>query len=118
MLIYPGFTALDLIGLRYAFASMIGAEVKLVARTLAPVRSDTGVVFTPDSAFADAPENLDILFAPGGLRGTLDAMADAETIAFLKDRAREPNLSPASAPDRWCRALPACSTGIGQRRTG
>jgi cyclohexyl-isocyanide hydratase len=92
MLIYPGFTALDLIGPQYAFASMVGADVKLVAKSLAPVRSDTGVVFIPDATLSDVPEDLDILFTPGGLRGTLDAMGDAETIAFMKSRGNRAKL--------------------------
>jgi putative intracellular protease/amidase len=85
MLIYPGFTALDLIGPQYAFGSMVGATVRLVSKSREPVKSDTGVVMLPDLTFAEAPKDVDILFAPGGLRGTLDAMADRETIAFLKD---------------------------------
>jgi putative intracellular protease/amidase len=86
MLVYPGMTALDLIGPQYAFASIMGAEVSLVAKTTAPVRTDTGVTLVPDRTFQQCPAQLDILFIPGGSRGTVAAMNDPETVAFVKDR--------------------------------
>jgi putative intracellular protease/amidase len=41
MLLYPGFTALDLVGPQYFFACMLGATVHLVTTEpdLAPVKS-------------------------------------------------------------------------------
>jgi putative intracellular protease/amidase len=86
LLAYPGMTALDLVGPHYMFTSLMGATTKLVARTAAPVRSDTGLVLTPDLTFATCPAEVDIICVPGGTTGTLLAMEDAETIAFLKDR--------------------------------
>jgi putative intracellular protease/amidase len=86
MLAYPGMTALDLIGPQYAFASIMGAEVSLVAKSSAPLRTDTGVTLMPDLTFQQCPAQLDILFVPGGSRGTVAAMNDPETVAFIKDR--------------------------------
>jgi putative intracellular protease/amidase len=86
MLIYPKLTALDLIGPQYMFAGLMGAKVHLVAKTLAPVTSDTGVTITPTCTFADCPADLTVLFAPGGTEGTFAAMRDAETRAFMADR--------------------------------
>jgi len=86
LLAYPGMTALDLIGPHYMFTSLMGATTRLVARTADPVRSDTGLVLTPDLTFASCPAEIDIICVPGGTTGTLQAMEDAETIAFLKDR--------------------------------
>jgi putative intracellular protease/amidase len=86
MLVYPGMTALDLIGPQYMFASLMGARVHLVAKTLAPVVCDTGVTITPGATFADCPRDLTVLFAPGGTSGTLAALADGETRAFMADR--------------------------------
>ena len=86
MLVYPRMTALDLIGPQYMFASLMGARVHLVAKSLTPVTSDTGVTITPTKTFADCPRDLAVLFAPGGTDGTLAAMADAETRAFMADR--------------------------------
>ncbi len=86
MLVYPGLTALDLVGPQYMFAALDGCRVHLVGRTLAPVTSDTGLVLTPTLDFASCPSDLAILFAPGGTDGTLAAMRDADTLAFLADR--------------------------------
>jgi putative intracellular protease/amidase len=86
MLVYPQMTALDLIGPQYLFASLMGATVHLVGKSLAPVTSDTGVTVTPTATFEDCPRDLTVLFTPGGTNGTLAAMQDAETLAFMADR--------------------------------
>lgn len=86
LLAYPGFTALDLVGPQYMLAGLMGAKLQLAAATLEPVRSDTGLVFLPDVRFEDSFERPDILFVPGGAQGTLDAMRDARTVDFLRQR--------------------------------
>lgn len=86
MLVYPRMTALDLMGPQHMFASLDGARVHLVAKTADPVTSDLGVTIVPTTTFADCPQDLTILFTPGGTDGTLAAMADAETRAFMADR--------------------------------
>jgi cyclohexyl-isocyanide hydratase len=86
MVVYPEFTALDMVGPQYMFASLMGAKVHIVAKTIAPVRSDTGLVFTPSMTFEDVPNDLDILFVPGGTTGTLAAIQDDVTLKFLADR--------------------------------
>lgn len=88
MLLYPGFTALDLVGPQFFFASMLGATVHLVTNQsdLTPVRSDLGLAITPTVTMADCPADLTVLFVPGGSNGTFDAMEDAATLTFLADR--------------------------------
>ena len=86
MLIYPGFTALDLIGPHFMFGSLMGAEVLLVAKSPDPVTSDTGVTITPTATFDTCPSDLTVLFTPGGTDGTLAAAADPGTRAFMADR--------------------------------
>ena len=85
MLVYPQMTALDLIGPQYMFASLMGAKVHLVAKRRELVMCDTGVGIMPTKTFDDCPKDLTVLFAPGGTAGTLAAMADAETRAFMAD---------------------------------
>jgi putative intracellular protease/amidase len=89
MLIYPGFTALDLVGPHYFFACMFGAQVHLVTTqpSLAPVASDLGLAISPTATLADTPANLDVLFVPGGTTGTIDVMRSETTMAWVKDRA-------------------------------
>lgn len=88
MLLYPGFTALDLVGPHYFFASMMGAKVELVSNqsTLDPVKSDLGLAIAPTARLGDAFETPTVIFAPGGGAGTLDAMEHAATVEYLRDR--------------------------------
>lgn len=88
-LIYPGFTALDMVGPHYMFASLMGAKIDIVAKTLDPVRSDTGLVFAPSTRFEDAVADYDILCVPGGTQGTLAAIRDDATIAYVRDIGRK-----------------------------
>ena len=83
-LIYPGFTALDMVGPHYMLSNLMGAKTHVVARTRELVKSDTGLVFQPSADFSECPETLDILCVPGGSDGTIGAIRDASTIAFLK----------------------------------
>jgi putative intracellular protease/amidase len=85
-LIYPGMTALDMVGPHYMLTNLLGAKTHIVAKTREPVKSDTGLVFLPDTDFASCPANLDILCVPGGTTGTVEAMKDDATLRFLKDR--------------------------------
>ncbi|GLS16710.1 DJ-1/PfpI family protein [Hydrogenophaga electricum] len=86
MLLYPGMTALDFVGPQHMFAGLMGATVHQVAKTLAPVESDTQLVFSPTVTLDQCPRDLDILFVPGGGAGTVAAMQDAQTLAFLAER--------------------------------
>ncbi|MBX7481688.1 DJ-1/PfpI family protein [Qipengyuania qiaonensis] len=83
MLAYPGMTALDLAGPQYMFASLAGAKVLIAAKTLDPVVTDTRLSILPDITLDEVPSAPTILFVPGGISGTLKAMEDEETIAFL-----------------------------------
>ena len=85
-LIYPQFTALDMVGPHHMLTSLMGAKVHLVAKTRAPVQSDTGLSVLPSMTFDECPRELDIICVPGGSSGTLAAMADEATMLFLKDR--------------------------------
>jgi putative intracellular protease/amidase len=86
MLLYPGFTALDLVGPQYMLANLMGAKVHLVAKTMAPVMSDTGLAIAPTITLARVPRDLDILFVPGGGTGTLNAMKDRVLVKWLAER--------------------------------
>ncbi len=86
MLLYPGMTALDFVGPQHMFSSLMGAKVHHVARTMAPVVSDSRLAILPTVTLARCPRDLDILFVPGGGAGTVAAMQDAQILAFLADR--------------------------------
>lgn len=86
LLAYQNMTALDLIGPHHMLSMVPGVKVHLVARTREPITSDFGLVITPSTSFDECPADLEVLFVPGGTRGTLAAMEDEATLAFLRDR--------------------------------
>jgi len=83
MLLFPGLTLLDLIGPQTVFSWF--ADIHLVWKTRDPVISDTGIGIRPSATFADCPQDLDLLFVPGGM-GQPALMEDREVLAFLADR--------------------------------
>jgi cyclohexyl-isocyanide hydratase len=83
MLIYPGMTLLDLSGPQAALG--MHGKTHLVWKTMEPVPTDSGISLLPTATFADCPDDLDVLFVPGGF-GTNEAMVDAEVLRFLADR--------------------------------
>ena len=87
MLVYPRFTALDLIGPQHVF-SLLGPEFKsrLVWKDTKEVVSDTGVPVRPTLAFKDCVDSPAVLFIPGGTDGTLAAMEDKEVREFVASR--------------------------------
>ncbi|OJH41490.1 DJ-1/PfpI family protein [Cystobacter ferrugineus] len=85
MLLYPDFTLLDLTGPQ-AVLGFINGKTHLLWKTLDTVTSDSGVGIQPSATFGDCPDDLDILFVPGGF-GTARAMEDPEILRFLADRA-------------------------------
>ncbi|WP_299771775.1 DJ-1/PfpI family protein [uncultured Tateyamaria sp.] len=86
MLAYPGMTLLDLVGPQHMFAAMLGATVRIAAKTLDPIQSDLGMTIQPDVTFSDAHPEPDVIFTPGSIAGTFAAMEDAETVDFLATR--------------------------------
>jgi cyclohexyl-isocyanide hydratase len=85
MLLYPGMTALDLVGPQALLAGIARGGLHLVAKAAGPVPCDTGLALVAGDDFATCPADLDVLFVPGG-DGTPAQMRDAETLAFLRER--------------------------------
>ena len=86
MVIYPKMTALDLIGPHTFLAGLMNVQVHLLWKAKELILSDSGVPIQATTAFAECPKDLDILFVPGGTKGTVAIMNDPEVISFLADR--------------------------------
>jgi cyclohexyl-isocyanide hydratase len=84
-LVHDKMILLDLAGPLTVF-NLLRAEVHLVGKSLTPVKTDVGIAIAPTTMLADCPANVDILFVPGGLEGTVAMMGDPEVVAFLADR--------------------------------
>jgi cyclohexyl-isocyanide hydratase len=87
MLIFPRLTQLDMTGPYEVLARLPDTAVELVARTLAPVKTDRGMQIVPSTTYADCPP-LDVIMVPGG-PGQQDLMEDEETLAFLRRQAAQ-----------------------------
>jgi transcriptional regulator GlxA family with amidase domain len=83
ILIYSEMILLDLVGPLTVF-SIMQADIQLIARSDQAVTTDVGLPVTPISTFASAPKTLDILFVPGGLKGSVAAMKDGQTVEFIR----------------------------------
>jgi cyclohexyl-isocyanide hydratase len=85
LLVFPRVTQLDLTGPLQVFSSVPGATVHLIWKTLDPVPSDSVLMLTPTTTFADCPQ-LDVICIPGG-SGTDALLNDEETLDFVRKQA-------------------------------
>lgn len=83
--LFEGVTQLDLTGPYEVLVRAPDFECELVAKTLAPVPSDRGLMLMPTRTLADA-KPCDLLVVPGG-PGTDAALNDPEWIEFVRAQA-------------------------------
>lgn len=82
MLIFDGMSALDIAGPWDVFARMPGVRIVAVAPAPQAVRSDTGLVLTPDATY-DLAARFDLVCVPGG-PGVNALMEDPKTGMYLQ----------------------------------
>jgi cyclohexyl-isocyanide hydratase len=85
MLIHDDMILLDLTGPMTVLALAM-SDIHLVANDRTSVRSDVGILVQPTTTFDECPSELDVLFVPGGLAGSVAAMNDDAILAFVSDR--------------------------------
>jgi cyclohexyl-isocyanide hydratase len=87
LLIFPKVTQLDFTGPLQVFSSLPAqvANVHLIWKRVEPVPTDSVMVLTPTTTFADCPQ-LDVICVPGGF-GTNDLVNDEEALDFLRAQA-------------------------------
>jgi len=85
LVVFPKVTQLDMTGPLQVFSSVPGAKVHLIWKRIEPVASDTPLLLTPTTTFADCPP-LDVICVPGGI-GTDDMVNDEEMLDFLRAQA-------------------------------
>jgi transcriptional regulator GlxA family with amidase domain len=97
MVVFPSFEAIDVFGplevFNLASLSSIRANLFIIAPTLDPVStkpqvmnvtgSNFGQSIVPTHTFANPPENLDVLFVPGGV-GTRSLNTTQSVVEFIK----------------------------------
>ena len=97
--VFPGITQLDFTG-PFEVLSRLGTPpsptvssrfpqsgVHVIAKTMQPVSSDRGLGIMPTCTFDTSPR-LDLMCVPGGA-GVADALADAETVEFIRSQGEQ-----------------------------
>src|SRR5262245_45961871 len=85
--IFPELTQLDFTGPQQVLARLPQSTMHIVAKTVAPVPSDSGLSLVPTHTFENCPR-LDLICIPGGNAGVVRAMGDQETIGFVQRQSR------------------------------
>jgi cyclohexyl-isocyanide hydratase len=85
LLVFPDMTQLDLAGPYEVLARLPGTQMRLVWKTLDPVRSEYGMTILPQATFFDCGP-LDLVLVPGG-PGINPLLEDREVLTFLRTTA-------------------------------
>jgi len=85
LLAFPHMTQLDLTGPYEVLARIPGAEIHIVADSLAPVVTDLGLAIVPTTTLAKAPL-LDVVLVPGG-PGADSLLRNDTVLDYLVDQA-------------------------------
>jgi cyclohexyl-isocyanide hydratase len=86
--IFPELTQLDFTGPQQVLARLPQSAMHIIAKSAAPVPSDSGLSLVPTHTFENCPQ-LDLICIPGGSTGVVRAMGDRETIEFVQRQLRK-----------------------------
>jgi cyclohexyl-isocyanide hydratase len=81
--IFPELTQLDFTGPQQVLARLPQSAMHIIAKSAAPVPSDSGLGLIPTHTFENCPQ-LDLICIPGGNAGVVRAIGDPETIDFVR----------------------------------
>jgi cyclohexyl-isocyanide hydratase len=86
--IFPELTQLDFTGPQQVLARLPQSAMHIIAKSAAPVPSDSGLSLVPTHTFENCPQ-LDLICIPGGSTGVVRAMGDRDTIEFVQRQSRK-----------------------------
>jgi len=84
--IFPDLTQLDFTGPLQVLSRLPDSAMHIVAKSAAPVPSDSGLGLVPTHTFETCPQ-LDLICVPGGNAGVVAAIGDRDTIDFVRRQA-------------------------------
>ena len=84
LVIYPGMTALDIVGPQQVFSGLPNVEIHRIWKSLDAIATDDGMKILPDTTFANCPP-LDLICVGGGL-GQPAVVNDDEIIDFFRQQ--------------------------------
>lgn len=82
LVIYPGMTALDIVGPQQVFSALPNVQIHRIWKTLDPIKTDDGMMILPDTTFENCPP-LDVICVGGGL-GQMAVVDDPEVLEFFQ----------------------------------
>jgi cyclohexyl-isocyanide hydratase len=86
--IFPELTQLDFTGPQQVLARLPQSAMHIIAKSAAPVSSDSGLSLVPTHTFENCLQ-LDLICIPGGNTGVVRAMSDRDTIEFVQRQSRK-----------------------------
>ena len=86
LVIYPGMTALDIVGPQQVFSSLPNVKIHRLWKNLDAIATDDGMRILPDTTFANCP-TLDLICVGGGL-GQMTAVNDDEILDFFRQQSK------------------------------
>ena len=86
LVMYPGMTALDIVGPQQVFSSLPNVQIHRIWKTLDPIKTDDGMTIVPDTTFDHCPP-LHVICVGGGL-GQMTVVDDPEVLEFLRRQGR------------------------------
>lgn len=84
LVIYPGMTALDIVGPQQVFAGLPSVKIHRIWKNLDAISTDDGMRILPDTTFANCPP-LDLICVGGGI-GQPAVVNDDEVIDFFRQQ--------------------------------
>lgn len=82
LVMYPGMTALDIVGPQTVFNSLPDVKIHRVWKAIEPIQTDDGMTIIPDTTFADCPP-LDVICVGGGTQQGA-VVNDPEVLDFIR----------------------------------
>lgn len=86
LVIYPGMTALDIVGPQQVFSGLPNVKIHRIWKNLDVIATDDGMRILPDTTFANCP-TLDLICVGGGM-GQPKVVNDHEVIDFFRQQSK------------------------------
>ena len=82
LIIYPGMTSLAILGPQQVFSTLPNVELHRIWKTLDPIKTEEGLIISPDTTFENCPP-LEVICVGGG-SGQITVVDDPEVLEFLQ----------------------------------
>lgn len=88
MIAYPGMFLQDFVGPLTVFEALMNRDIHILWKEKKEIETGSLITIMPTTTYADCPKDLEVLFLPGGVPGTLEMMKDKESLDFIREKAK------------------------------